>query len=651
MVASGLSLLALAVMGVTAYGLGRPLLVRAEICRDDPWEETVWSLALGLVLAGLVGGALGLAGLLYRPLVVVLTGAGFCWGLTEVAQAWFWHEFRRLEPREPEWFTPAQRPPEPPRWLGWVAGLLAASAVAGSLLSGLAPPTAGDALCYHLELPKRFLQQHALVFSADQENGTYPLLVELWFLWGLALEGPVAAQLVTWGLGLLWALATVVLATPVLTRPWAWLAGVLVLAVPGATNQMTAPLNDGALALFCTLAWLGWQQGLRTRRPVWFALAGAMLGAAWGIKYPALVFTLAAAGVSGGLWLTHRVSGRLLVRGAALSLAVAGLVGGGWYIRALWHRGNPVYPFGSTTAAASAGHAPANKRPLAFRVEHLVAAPWLVTMRPEEFGGRGHQLGPWPLVCLPALALCRRLRGLGALLALAGLYTLAWYALRQNVRFLLPVVPCLAVAAVWLVVELRRFPRLPRALLAGALSLAVGLGFLAPLRRSVDSAAVALGWESREAYLRRTEPTFAAAQLANQLLPGAGQMRLLSQDYRGFYFDCPVTREVIYRGQTHYDQAVRDAGQLARRLRHDGFTHLLVAASEGPRGIRYDDTLSRLVDTPPAASPPAASPLGGSPSAASPRDGDEARPFLTLADYHFADRDGARRHYRLLMLR
>lgn len=636
MVASGLSLLALAVMGVTAYGLGRPLLVRANVCRDDPWEETVWSLALGLVTVGLVAGALGACGLWYGPLIVVLTAAGCCWGLTEVAQAWFWHEFRRLEPREPDWFAPAERPLEPPRWLTRVAGLLAAAAVVFSLLSALAPPTAGDALCYHLELPKRFLQQHALVFSVDQENGTYPLLVELWFLWGLALEGPVAAQLITWGLGVLWALATVVLATPVVTRPWAWMAGVLVLAVPGATNQMTAPLNDGALALCCTLAWAGWQQAVRTRRPVWFAIAGAMLGAAWSIKYSALVYSLAAAGVIGGLWLTHRVSGRLVLRGAVLALGVALLVGGGWYLRALWHRGNPVYPFGSVQAAADPGHVPANKRPLKFRVEDLIAAPWLLTMWPEEFGGRGHQLGPWPLVLLPALVLCRRLRGLGPLLALAGLYALAWYALRQNVRFLLPVVPPLAVAAVWLVIELRRFPRLPQAILAGALALATGVGFLAPLRRAVDDVGVAVGWESREAYLRRMEPTFSAAQMANQLLLGAGGMRLLSQDYRSFYFDCPVTREVIYRGQTQYDQSVRNAGQLATRLRRDGFTHLLVAASEGSQGIRYDDTLSRLVDTP----------------ATVPPDGPRvAPPFLTLAEYRFADRDGALRHYRLLMVR
>ena len=69
-------------------------------------------------------------------------------------------------------------------------------------------------------------------------------------------------------------------------------------------------------------------------------------------------------------------------------------------------------------------------------------------MRPDVVGGRGHQLGVVFLAALPGLFLTRRLRGLGVLLAVAGVYFIVWYCLRQNVRFLLPIVALMAIAGV-----------------------------------------------------------------------------------------------------------------------------------------------------------------------------------------------------------
>ena len=174
--------------------------------------------------------------------------------------------------------------------------LLAGAACVGSLVGALAPPTAGDALCYHLDLPKRFLAEHALCYPPYSDNATFPLLVEMWYLWGLALDGAVAAQLVHWTLGILLALAAVVLARPILGRAWAWIVGAVVVLVPGVNNQMTAPLNDLGLAVLTTLALAAWWRatvGMEGRR--WFLLAGLAGGGALGTKYLALVFALAVA--------------------------------------------------------------------------------------------------------------------------------------------------------------------------------------------------------------------------------------------------------------------------------------------------------------------------------------------------------------------
>jgi hypothetical protein len=249
-------------------------------------------------------------------------------------------------------------------------------------------------------------------------------------------------------------------------------------------------------------------------------------------------------------------------------------------------------------------------------------------MHPERFGGRSHQLGVLLLAGLPGLATARRLRGLGTLLSVGLVYWVLWCLMRQNVRFLLPVVPLGAVGVAWCWMEMRRYPWAPR-LAAGltfALILAASSGLA--LARCQGRAAVALGFCSRAAYLEENEPTWRAAAALNQTLaPGD---HLLSEDVRAYYFNCRVTRDIVYRRRVPYDRQLTQPAQLSRSLRQAGFTHLLLVENLNGRGIVFDSTLSRLADA------QWKTPAG--------------ELLMTLADYRFQDSDGALRHYRLVRL-
>ncbi len=636
-----LSLLAFCSLALAAFGLGRPILRGLDVGQEDRLSVVVWSVALGLIAAGMLLVGLGLAGVLYAPVIGVMTMVGCCWGLGEIFHGYLAAIERKVAlPEE----LPAGRSDEPQpvpwappgRWLS--RGVLAAAGVAclGSLVGALAPPIAGDALCYHLELPKTFLAEHRLAYLPYHDNATFPLLTEMWFLWGLALNGGVCAQLVHWGLGILLAAATVVLATPILGRRWAWIAAAVVVLTPGVNNQMTAPLNDVALAAMTTLALAAWWRAVvndEGRR--WFVVAGLAAGAALGTKYIALVFA-AAVGVT-WIWALARQKHRRrsLLQGAAVVAVVAVSVGGIWYVRAAWHRGNPVFPFlaevfshGDTPEGDLRETLPESKSPLGRNPLRLADAPWHATMQPERFGGRGHQLGILFLAAVPGVTWCRRLRGLGTLLAVAAAYGVIWFLLRQNVRFLFPIVPLLCVAVVWVFIELRRFPAVPRHVAATAFAGVLAAMAAVGMMRASDRCAVAVGIEDREKYLIRREPTYTAAAVANALMaPGD---RLLSQDYRAFYFDCPVTRESIYRRVTRYDRKIADPAELSRQLRSAGFTHLLLAETVEGNGIEYDPTLSRLAEAQWEADPNA---------------------LFTLTRYDHPDSDGAVRRYRLVELR
>ncbi len=166
-----------------------------------------------------------------------------------------------------------------------LAALLALT-LTGTLLTSLAPVTDGDALCYHLQVPKLFLERGAVFFDPDLHETVYPLLTEMLYAVALAFQGPVACRLVQWLLGVVFALNVTALARPSLDNR-AWWAGTIALLVPAVSNGMSAPLNDVALAAFGTSALVAWTRFRETPNVRAAALTGLFMGLALGVKYPA----------------------------------------------------------------------------------------------------------------------------------------------------------------------------------------------------------------------------------------------------------------------------------------------------------------------------------------------------------------------------
>ena len=120
-------------------------------------------------------------------------------------------------------------------------------ALLGTLLTALTPVTDGDALCYHLQVPKVFLAHRSAVFEPDLHETIYPLVTEALYAVALSIRGPVACRWIQWVFGLILAANVTAVARPTLGRRAVW-AGAIVLLAPAISNGMSAPLNDVALA-------------------------------------------------------------------------------------------------------------------------------------------------------------------------------------------------------------------------------------------------------------------------------------------------------------------------------------------------------------------------------------------------------------------
>ncbi len=447
----------------------------------------------------------------------------------------------------------------------------------GTLTGALAPPTAGDAMCYHLEIPKRFVQLGAVQFLALTDNSLFPFLMEMLYTLALLVRGAVLAQLLHWLVGLLFAAAVVELATPSLGRAGGRWAGLIALAVPGVTNQMAAPLNDLAVALFATLLVIAWSRWSEVREWRWLVLAAVFGGFGLSVKLvTAAMAAIVLVAIFAQAW--RRDGFRTAAATASVFVVCLVVTGGVWYARSWYHLGNPVYPYFNSLFGIAAHTASTLRTPYS-----LIEFPWAATMHPEAFGGRGVQFGAAFLAILPGLCLMRHgATGGHRLLWPAVAYTLVWFAVRQDLRFLLPVVPMLAIGVVAAQRGLHGVHRPAFVAASAALALVLAFQALIVAKRSRPCLAVAIGRESRDEYLRRHEPTFELARFVNAHLPGA---RLISQDYRGFYFAADFVREAALRRHASYAER---GDALVDSLARQGYTHVLLVESFNPDAAVYE---------------------------------------------------------------
>lgn len=483
-----------------------------------------------------------------------------------------------------------------------VIGVFLIATVAATVLTSLAPVTDGDALCYHLQVPKVFLIQESVSFDPDLHETVYPLTTEMLYLVALAFRGPIACRCVQWMLGLALAANATALARPSLGRR-AWWAGMTALLVPAVTNGMTAPLNDVALAAFGTAAIVAWVRLLDAPGRKAAIVAGVFAGLAAGVKYPALVL---AALLLAGIVLRPLYERRRVADpgwGGSLRLAAwfgfaAAAAGGVWYLRAFVHTGNPVFPFFRTWFGSGLEEVLAPiKRPLPVTLWNIVTALGPLTIEPHRFDSFAHQFGPIFLLFLPALLLEKAPRRVLGLVMLGYLFVMLCMTQRQSMRFLLIAVGPLSVGVAYLAATWRDRPTVPARVLASLLIAVLGLETCVALTRVGRSVGAVLGGETTTHFLTRCEPTFRVGRWVAANLPPTA--RLIGQDHRGFYIPRAYTMELAHRRRTGLGSNGESAREIIEALRSDGYTHLMLCpprpGEDGEIEVEFDPTLGRLL--------------------------------------------------------
>jgi hypothetical protein len=418
--------------------------LRAAGWRSDEWAERLLyrtSLGLGTLAYVLLG--LAVVGLYtataVRIVVGVLAAGGFVWLL-------------RRTPGPSSNLPDAQSAPGDRAWKA-----MALLAVLIAFAAALAPEREYDALWYHLNFPRVWLQRGALVDFPTEYVSLYPMTWELLFGAGLALGGPTAAKLLHFSCLLLVALLVFQSGRRLVPRASPWLAVAIFVTIPTVLWEASTAYIDLALTLHAGLAAYGLLRYAETRARSWCAVAVLNLGLALATKHVAFfVLVLAVVGLALALWHRDRNAKQAIIAGALLA-AISLIPPLPWYLRSWSATGNPVFPefyrvFGAPPdrwdAASDEG---LNRYEAQFgrprTLQNLVTLPWDMTVHAARYGGT---LGPLFLLLLPALLIRRdRQPRVPVLVTFVAGYFALWASPLSNfqMRFLIPLTPWLAVLA------------------------------------------------------------------------------------------------------------------------------------------------------------------------------------------------------------
>jgi hypothetical protein len=532
---------------------------------------------------------LGLAKLYRTPVAVAAVGLG----LALAVWAWRREEVSSAGGRRPR-----------------LASMLIALVTGLTLVAALAPPTANDALLYHLAMPKAYIGSGGLVEVPYNMASYFPLGVEMHAVWTMLLGGlgsPRMAEaaagatlfafapltvLVTYG----WARARH------LDRAWSTLAALMVATIPSVYFVAAGQGVDVAMAGYAAVAILAAGRWWTTLETSWLRLMAVAVGTALSIKLTAaaLVASLLVVVLLRGLTIGRSRFGGGHSPGATTAMGLGGLGAGmliasPWYIRTWAWTGSPLFPFYSTLWP---GHAPGWDAGRARLYDALIAlygrsssvldyllSPLYVSLlaQPELPHSYEGVLGPAFLLGMPVVAWGFSRRSFDTELRLAALVAAGMFVLwlfgAQVLRYVLAAMPALAVAiaAAGASVEWRPgAARLFRGLLLGAAA-ACALVVIAWFAELNPLAAV-LGGEARERFLARRLDYYPYYETINRSLPPDARVWLVNTRRDTYHLERPYFADYLFGAYT-LTQWMRDTGNVAglrARARALGITHILV---------------------------------------------------------------------------
>jgi hypothetical protein len=484
-------------------------------------------------------------------------------------------------------------------------------ALAVAAICSMDPELKGDAGVYHLTIPKLYIAHGGFRGIPFNVYSNWPLNGEMVFTLAMLLKDYVLANSAQCIFAVFTAYAVFEYARESKSAWYGFMAVLFMLFNHTFMREADSAYVDIIQAFFATTAFMFMMRAIDQpeQRRTCLLLSGISCGIMAGMKVsgflgvvPMTILYLVKLRGGNGLR-------RTLVDLGTCFLPPIVLLVLPWIVKAAWFTGNPVYPFlysvfGGPDWSQSCARRFAEWQSsigMGRSVQDYIKLPYRVIM--SAGAGYAHFDGSlsrmW--IALLPLSIIAALwnRTVRACLAVAGVYFVLWASASQQLRFLIPIMPVLAIGAALALGELtdRLFTRKGAGVAAFVVVYCVAGGLLTgEVSGKFQAAGRVIGMYSahqREAVMKAAVPSEFA--FMNRELPREARLLFLNTNY-GFYSERDHIADSFFEASQIADWlgSCASAGEVQARLRGKRITHILYSTREGQ--LSYPPALWQFLD-------------------------------------------------------
>jgi hypothetical protein len=569
----GMTILLLSVWCLITTGVGRLCLSGTAIRFVSQREQLFLSFGIGLVVTGYAVFLLGITQAFHNVTISIFLGF---LGLIAVKG---WLQMFPCHSSSPALPSPWDRP------AAYVLGVV----LLADLFLILTPEIGKDALIYHLAVPKLYLQHHGFYFIPGNIFAGYPLLGEMHYLLALFIQSDILAKAMHYAVlcGTLLGISLFI-RSHLRENAFPALSMLVFFTIPSVFAVSHAAYNDLFVTLFTLAAVYSFLKWHKEKSNIFLILFAIFSGSAAASKYTALL--LVPLGCLGILSIDFRQKTHALdaLHHVMLYAAGAFIIGSPFYLKNWIVAGNPFYPFFYDIFGGRGWDAD-QARVYDLFIQNLgmgkglidyLLLPWNLSFQAKldspQFDGI---LGPVFFLTLPFLIGKRHWETPILVIIVYAFFTfLFWASSAQQIRYLIPLFPLLAIVTGAILTRYRNKKPIFGLLILILLGSAAFNGY--HLFRDfikVRPFDVAVGLESRDEFLTRMLPAYPMYRFVNQELPPESRVFLIYMKNFNYLCDRYCYSDAMFEAHTIQKilQYSQSPAEVRDRLKTYGFTYLL----------------------------------------------------------------------------
>jgi len=485
----------------------------------------------------------------------------------------------------------------------------------------LTPPISRDALIHHLAVPKLWLK-HGRIYEIPWANyAYYPMNINLLYVIFLYFKNDIAPKFIHLAFGMGTGLLIYLYLKPKFGRNWGLLGMLIFIATPIVVWLSTSAYVDLGMTFFTTgsiLTFIKWRDS-EYKAFKWFSISSFCMGIAIGSKYNALIawFIVNFMLMFSYARDTKRQLGALQY--GILFFVITAFVASPWYLKNYLQTGNPFYPLFNSffkslhhQVVQEVLHGQAVEkigRISFFNMREVMYGEsfWETLLIPIRifFQGKDNSyryfqgsLNPILILFSPFVLLNRRYGKDKFIFVFFSVIfiIMAFFLTAKQVRYIIPVVPFLAIIAVMGIKDVmdklkeetfisslqleKNAISIARILLFAVVAILLIINFVY-LKSRIDVIKpfpYVMGKETREGFLKRHLLHYDAVEYINNNLPMNAKIFTIFLGRRGYYLDRAYKNESSFGMSTirHLVNSSIDEEKFVKYIRSMNVTHILM---------------------------------------------------------------------------